>query len=364
MRFFSLRFWGHGGSDRRPARAFTLVELLVVVGIIMVVAASTLLILDQTDDQVRFDKTRQGYKDVHTAMFGPGMLTTLSGNLVISGYLADTGKLPTSLNDLLTQPTTVSAWAPVAPASLGGRIQQGWRGPYISQTESGLNDAWGNPWRYAVSDSALNAALRYRAGYSPPGPPPTIDFGSYGKDGLPGGTKTYDVDFPPTNFTLQSPAFALTAVTVPRRTIQKQTVNDLVLNVGVIYAGLSMTDAFANHPSLLRDSTGVLVTVTVPGNYPPGTILTTTTTDSKGKTKTTTTVTTTKTVTLPANLTFNLGYARQFQVVLYNPLLAGTTLTSKLYSVDTSISSFLPRVNSSGSELTTENVEASVWLTP
>ncbi|NEK65137.1 MAG: type II secretion system protein GspG, partial [Xanthomonas perforans] len=83
-------------------------------------------------------------------------IQTLAGK--IENFQLDTGKLPSKLDDLVTQP--------------GG--SSGWLGPYAKPAE--LNDPWGH-------------TIDYRA----PGDGQPFDLISLGKDGRPGGS-SYDAD--------------------------------------------------------------------------------------------------------------------------------------------------------------------------
>lgn len=382
---------------------FSLVELLVVVGIIMLVAASSLLVLDQTDDQARYNKTRQEYKEISTALFGPDMMTTLGGNLVISGYLADTGKLPETLEDLMVMPAGMEPWGPLLRdpatglpvfAAKGIRLQHGWRGPYLSEREKGLSDPWGNKWEFFRMDKGIVASARYRPGYMPPAPPPAIKFGSYGKNGTPNLpenpeipetrlTDDYDRDFPDVGMEVMSARFVLESVPIPARVIEKQSVDTVTYYVGVLYPGLNMMDSFVDdngnyHPSLLRKpGTNELFSMPVPGRSSSsdkddkddkddddddkddeddnsGSGGSSSTGSTRGK-------------ALDAGLTFNLGYARQIQLALYvvDPSNSiPNRLVTKLYSADPVILTYYPKVNSSGAEAVLQNSGTGPWLIP
>lgn len=70
----------------------------------------------------------------------------------VESYEMDTGRLPSSLSDLVVQPSGVS----------------GWLGPYATEAE--LNDPWSTPFEYRV-----------------PGESRRFDIVSYGADRRPGG---------------------------------------------------------------------------------------------------------------------------------------------------------------------------------
>lgn len=103
-------------------RGFTLIELLLVVSILALVAASASSLLDEEDRQLRWDETKRRAETLRAAIVGRPDLPTPSG------YVADTGALPGTLQDLI---------APAAPPA-------GWRGPYVTTSDGRLHDGWGN----------------------------------------------------------------------------------------------------------------------------------------------------------------------------------------------------------------------------
>lgn len=132
---------------RGPARAravgggreqgFSLIEIILVVvliGGIVAFAATRIL----------------GGGDRANVNLARAQVQTLAGK--VDSYEMDTGRLPGSLADLVSQPSGVS----------------GWLGPYARQAE--LNDPWGTPFEYRV-----------------PGDGRRYDIISYGADRQPGG---------------------------------------------------------------------------------------------------------------------------------------------------------------------------------
>ncbi len=97
-----------------------------------------------------------GGADRGKANLAKTQIQTLSGK--VENYKLDTGRLPTKLDDLATQPGGVS----------------GWLGPYAKPAE--FNDPWGNPVQYRV-----------------PGEGQPFDLISLGADGQPGGD-SYNAD--------------------------------------------------------------------------------------------------------------------------------------------------------------------------
>jgi prepilin-type N-terminal cleavage/methylation domain-containing protein len=236
----------------KTQRAFTLLELLVVVGILALVSSSALLILDHEDDQRRYERTRDEYEEIHAAIFGPP--PNLSGQSVVSGFLSDTGRLPRNLDELMNRPVDMPPWRPILADAqsyhqLGGRLYHGWRGPYLGRTRANLEDAWGNPWVYEPPDSRTGAPLR---------------FGSLGRNGLPGGADLYDRGFPDV-LDIEGSFYSEGLVPIPSITVgydregKDEEFGPFLL--GVIHAGLDLNERFVRqvgvrrelHPSLARD---------------------------------------------------------------------------------------------------------------
>jgi len=122
---------------------FSLIEIILVVvliGGIVAFAASRIL----------------GGADRAKANLAKSQVQTLAGK--IEQFEMDTGGLPQSLDELTTQPGSVS----------------GWLGPYAKAAE--LKDPWTKPYEYRV-----------------PGESGPFDLRSLGKDGQPGG-ESYNAD--------------------------------------------------------------------------------------------------------------------------------------------------------------------------
>ncbi len=129
--------------SRRHQAGMSLLEIIIVIvliGAVLTLVGSRVL----------------GGADRGKANIAKSQVQTIAGK--IENYQLDTGKLPTRLEDLVTQP--------------GG--SSGWLGPYAKEAE--LNDPWGH-------------ALEYRA----PGEGQPFDLISLGKDGKAGGS-SYDAD--------------------------------------------------------------------------------------------------------------------------------------------------------------------------
>jgi prepilin-type N-terminal cleavage/methylation domain-containing protein len=151
---------------RARERGLTLLELVLVVAILAVLATATVAVVDQTDNQARFDATKTRAQAIHDALVGPGGM--LNGSPVVSGFVADMGRLPATLAELTSQSVpNVFGLAPYAnfttltrqdgTALQGGAVPYfasfgaGWRGPYLPLDQdanaaygASFRDGWGN----------------------------------------------------------------------------------------------------------------------------------------------------------------------------------------------------------------------------
>jgi len=178
-----------GATPLRP-RAFTLVELLLVVFILAALAATAASLGTEVDQQSRYDDTNARRETIRLAILGDPARTA-NGQSVVGGFVADMGRLPRNLRELIEPPLDPAlSWRPYAPAeslpgardSLGaaprGATQgAGWRGPYLradlERDEAGLEfptyrDGWklssgaGDPdfgWGLLLSSGPAGEAL-------------------------------------------------------------------------------------------------------------------------------------------------------------------------------------------------------------
>lgn len=125
-------------------RGMSLIEIIIVIVLIGAVLAFV-------GNRVIGGKDRGDYN------IAKAQVQTLAGK--VDSFQMDTGRLPTSLEELVTQPGDVT----------------GWLGPYAKAAE--IKDPWGHP-------------IEYRA----PGEGRPYDLVMLGKDGKTGGSST-DADF-------------------------------------------------------------------------------------------------------------------------------------------------------------------------
>ncbi|WP_036299715.1 prepilin-type N-terminal cleavage/methylation domain-containing protein [Methylotenera sp. L2L1] len=179
---------------------FSLLELLVVVSLLGMLALATTVMVDNTDDQQRFELTRTRLQQIRTAIIGDTS-RTFNGEPVLSGFAIDMGRLPTNINELVELPAGANVWQgfPIATSSASavGEVYAGWRGPYLDVMPSAgasavraFRDGWANDdgtdnfgWAVAISGTSPNHSA--------------LSIKSYGSDGPTGtGTSVYEEDYP------------------------------------------------------------------------------------------------------------------------------------------------------------------------
>jgi prepilin-type N-terminal cleavage/methylation domain-containing protein len=158
--------------SRNPDTAgFTLLELVVVLAILAVVTTLALRSLDQVQDQQRDEANRSGMQALHEAILGSPDDRAADGSRMISGFVADMGRLPKAveidgnltLAELWVNPGHAFDVRPaiavngVPPAYQDSQVfvSGGWRGPYLRLpigAETWL-DGWGNPMTSTLDSS-------------------------------------------------------------------------------------------------------------------------------------------------------------------------------------------------------------------
>ncbi|MBD9362789.1 type II secretion system protein [Methylomonas fluvii] len=168
-----------GWKSLRPQLGFTLLEMLLVIFLMALVASTGLLLTEGVEDQAKYDETKRRMELIRKAIVGDPT-RTVNGAPELSGFVADMGRLPLCLAELLrlgdevlpaTVPKTfkspcddteiVSEWNLDQNTGVG----IGWRGPYlqvIPESGGGLRfrDGYGNEGANAAAD-ALNSGWHY-----------------------------------------------------------------------------------------------------------------------------------------------------------------------------------------------------------
>lgn len=143
-------------QNRHAQSGFSLLEMLIAVGILSAAAYVALDTVGSDTGQIRSDLTERRMQQVRRALVGNPELS-INGVPVVSGFVADTGRLPACLEALLVaNPDCDGVGGDDFPAgqdhpaygdAIAGNppgLLYGWRGPYITADPDGVFDGWGN----------------------------------------------------------------------------------------------------------------------------------------------------------------------------------------------------------------------------
>lgn len=169
------------GRDRR--RGLTLLELVAVLVILAIVATVAVQSLQPQVEQARYERTRQVLESVRYSVLGQHQALQADGAPLISGFLADIGRLPAPAiglsEPLHTERALDELWSPRSRLALefpfrsrsgppqpvdytSIRLPCGWRGPYlhfgVGQDE--IVDAWGRPLELEINERGEVLSVR------------------------------------------------------------------------------------------------------------------------------------------------------------------------------------------------------------
>lgn len=158
-------------SKSSKQSGFTLLELVVVLMILAVLTTLATRVLDQVQDQHRYDASQRGLRDIDIAVLGDADERAADGTRVMTGFVADMGRLPRAVELIPNGPLTLrELWAPLSAPPFDARpataangvpdphqdaevlVPGGWRGPYF-RLPIGANellDGWGNPYNSPI----------------------------------------------------------------------------------------------------------------------------------------------------------------------------------------------------------------------
>lgn len=132
-------------------REFSLLELLIVLAIMVTTATISLSVFEDSDIELRYQRTVTRLKDIERALLGDKNLVT-EGQRQLSGYVVDMGHPAGNIEMLYRQPDTFSSWSPEYPIGSGNvlgqiQLQKGHRGNYLSSLPGSdeFRDGWGMP---------------------------------------------------------------------------------------------------------------------------------------------------------------------------------------------------------------------------
>lgn len=187
----------------KPAfqRGFTILELIVVVGILGLITSLTADFMVNETNQERYNITQKRMQQIHYALIGDNS-RSLNNQPVFSGYLADTGVVPKYLRDLLSNGYCTKATINTEPDCLAKNAEwrevKNWKGPYLQTTDHKkiyddnnkvittipvFRDGWGNHLSFDNQDLTSKDNLNFGWGYIESIKDKNITFTSYGLNG-------------------------------------------------------------------------------------------------------------------------------------------------------------------------------------
>lgn len=176
-------------------RGLTLLELVVVLVIMSALAGVAIRMTGRVADQSRYEATQRTLEEVRDAIVGPTVAPTTEASAAVASFVADVGRPPTGLDELLANVNNLPLFEVIPAADTGQPhadvlVPRGWRGPYVRLPVGAatIRDGWGRDLVTTVDGST--SLLTQMA--------------SLGADGLldtVGGTSDYNrdsiVEFPP-----------------------------------------------------------------------------------------------------------------------------------------------------------------------
>lgn len=144
-------------STLKHARGLALVELVVVLLILVLIAGTAITATQDIVEGTFYDTTHTTLENIEEAILGPYAPPTAHDDTLLSGFVADVGRLPRmisadpeiALAELWVLPVGVAPFAIQSPpGDCELHIPGGWRGPYLHMGfgVTRLLDGWGHPF--------------------------------------------------------------------------------------------------------------------------------------------------------------------------------------------------------------------------
>jgi len=151
-------------SLKRRAAGFTLLEMLLVVALLAATASMSLVLLGERDQQARHDETQQRLDEALRAVLGVAG-PVWDGQIRLSGFVVDNGRLPASLRELSDRDALVDgsecagAGSPAAGLLACHKLRQPVFDPTPGSAD-GLDDGSGDELVLGAAHEALPKGLR------------------------------------------------------------------------------------------------------------------------------------------------------------------------------------------------------------
>lgn len=165
---------------------FTLLEMVLVLFLVGLMASAAMMLTEGVEDQTKYDETKRRMELIRKAIVGDPT-RTVNGGPEISGFVADMGRLPGCLRELLEANDCAEPANPLTPWSIDANtgIASGWRGPYLQtlpERDGALRfrDGYGN----SDADDTLNSGWNWQVYDAADNPIALADFYASPEDGV------------------------------------------------------------------------------------------------------------------------------------------------------------------------------------
>lgn len=159
-RRFRLQATGMTTFGRAVQSGFTLLEMVLVLFLIGLMASATLMLTENVEDQAKYDETKRRMEMMRKAIVGDPT-RTINGGPEISGFVADMGRLPLCIAELI-EPGVENL--PVEnPKKYASPCDASEIVEWHIDASTGLGFGWYGPYIQVLPER--NGNLRFRDGY-------------------------------------------------------------------------------------------------------------------------------------------------------------------------------------------------------
>lgn len=149
---------------------FTLLEMVLVLFLVGLMASATLMLTENVEDQAKYDETKRRMDIMRKAIVGDPT-RTVNGGPEISGFVADIGRLPKCVAELLVLGEEIIP--PTNPQTYASPCDDTAITVWQQDTDSHVWSGWHGPYIQVLPER--NGELRFRDGYGNSDPDTTID---------------------------------------------------------------------------------------------------------------------------------------------------------------------------------------------
>lgn len=144
----------------QPRRAgLTLIELVVTLAILVALTTVAIRATEGSIQQARFEATQRQLTEIELAVLGPANSREPDGTPRVTGFVADLGAVPDTLDDLVVPGAWPSLTIGTTSFDSEVVIAAGWHGPYLrlAPGEDAVEDGWRRPFFRLPETGTLDA---------------------------------------------------------------------------------------------------------------------------------------------------------------------------------------------------------------